>query len=193
MSATPTASHNLPFRLLNAIPHALSSDSFTLIGITHSWGVMIFGDHVDSSSEEGSHPHELAPHAVSGRKSLFQDIFGKSAFVDISAAPTISATIIAERQRAEKMSQHFDAPSHLMPPLETLFDSVMTGILASRSTIEEEIDVEARSEVLHDEDIDMDVGHDGGLISLSAPLERVTDNVEITALVELFQRFAVKG
>ena len=77
-----------------------------------------------------------------------------------------------------------------MPPLESLFDSVMDGFLATRS-------IEPAPETAQDGDDEMEVDEEApdhaDTPTRSAPLDRVVDRQEMSGFVELFMQHAIKG
>lgn len=195
-SAAPIASRSLPFRLLNVIPYLTSAasehiPSFTFVGITDSWNVVIFGDDARVPEEDGAAARGLPDGAVSAKMTLLQDIFGKSAFVDLTAKAAQPAFAATRPGKSIDVSQIFDAPAHLMPPLETLFDDVMRGYLSERPA-EQLKDEDEALDAVGDEDVEMDVGGPEEPLIVNAPPQRIVDQHEMNTFVELFRRHAIK-
>lgn len=198
ISSNPISVRTLPFQLRNvvAVPPTgffpTDPSGFTLVGITESWSVVVFGDDVQLPEEEGASARAIKQEAAPTKRTLFQDIFGDIAFADISAAPGPSrAPDTMQPWKGKEVTEIFNAPAHLMPPLEYLFDSVMDGFLAAR-TVEEEDAFDSKQ----GEDDEMDVDEaddDAGAPARSAPLDRVVDRQEMSGFVELFAQHAIKG
>jgi len=170
---------------------------FNLVGITDSWGVVLFGDDVKSpSSLEGTTTAQITSDAYLPRKNtLLQDIFGKSAFDDVTR-PTVSAETSAFVPRGGKqaVTSFFDAPAYLIPPLETMFDSIMQTFLMPRSTVKSGEDDGRRVEK---DDEEMDVDEDP-VLEDEAPLivkstTRVVDEREMHEFVEIFKHYGLTG
>ena len=150
-------------------------------------------DHVPQLPEDdGASAQGITQDAQVGKRTLFHDIFGASAFADLATVPGPSSTAgisTAQPWKGKEVAEIFNAPAHLMPPLETLFDTVMDGFLAARSPDEEgEEDAGVDEEMDVDEDADEDVRP-----AKSAPLDRVVDRQEMGGFVELFVHYAIKG
>ncbi|KAI0375205.1 WD40 repeat-like protein [Pilatotrama ljubarskyi] len=196
----PVAIRTLPFHLRSAVPVPSSGffptdpAGFTLVGITDTWSVVVFGDDVQVPEEEGASAQGITRDVAVGKRTLFHDIFGASAFADLASAPSTSAaaaTSTAKPWKGKEIAQAFDAPAHLMPPLETLFDAVMDGFLATRPD-----DADEHEEREQEED-EMDVDEDGETAARpaksGAPLDRVVDRQEMNGFVEIFIQSAIKG
>ena len=187
----------LPFQLRSVVAAPSSGffptdpSGFTLVGITDAWSVVVFGDDVQLPEEEGSSAQGITQDATVTKRTLFHDIFGASAFADLATAPGPSTATVTGAQpwKGQDIAEIFDAPAHLMPPLELLFDTVMDGFLAERPEEEEQ-----EADVVDEEDMDVDEAvEEADRPSKSAPLDRVVDRQEMGGFVELFMQFAVKG
>lgn len=195
-SSTPTSIRTLPFQLRSVVPvpsfFPTDPSQFTLVGITTSWSVVVFGDDVQLPEEEGVSAQGITQGATVEKRSLFHDIFGASAFADLATVPGPSTlgTSIAQRWKGKDTADIFDVPAHLMPPLETLFDTIMDGFLAMRPQGEEGQEEDAGA----DEEMDVGEAVDGAdRPPKSAPLDRVVDRQEMGVFVELFIHHAIKG
>ena len=199
-SGIPFRTCSIPFGIRNVVWYPLAqgkASDFNLVGVTDSWGVALFGDDVKSpSSPEGATTTQITGDAYLSRKNtLLQDIFGKSAFEDV-AHPTISTETYAyiPRQGKQAVTAFFDTPAYLMPPLETMFDSMMQTFLPSRSTVESE---EGREERAKKDDEEMDVDEfpipeeDAPLIAKNTT--RVVDEREMYEFVEIFKQYGLAG
>lgn len=196
-SSTPVSVRTLPFQLRSvvAVPSSgffpTDPSGFTLVGITDAWSVVVFGDDVQLPEEEGAYAHGITQDATSTKRTLFHDIFGASAFADLATTPgpSTSAANVAQPWKGQDIAEIFDAPAHLMPPLELLFDTVMDGFLAERPEEEQEADAADEEEM----DVDEVVEEEAVRPSKAASLDRVVDRQEMGGFVELFMQFAIKG
>ncbi|KAI0361404.1 WD40 repeat-like protein [Trametes cingulata] len=198
LSSFPAATRTLPFHLRSVIlvpPSGFfptDTAGFTLVGITDTWSVVVFGDDVQVPEEEGASAQGITRDAAVGKRTLFHDIFGASAFADLATAPSTSAAAATSLApwKGKEGAQAFDAPAHLVPPLETLFDAVMDGFLATRPD-----DADKQEEQEHEEE--MDVDEDGETparpLTGGAQLDRVVDRQEMNAFVEVFIQSAIKA
>ncbi|KZS91676.1 WD40 repeat-like protein [Sistotremastrum niveocremeum HHB9708] len=118
--------------------HSERAAHYSLIGITDKWSVNLFGDEVQvaPARTEGEAASQLASAnnvAQTGRRTLFQDIFGKSAFVDVSQPPALpagptDATVPSNKIRGV-LGDIFNVPAYLCPPMETIFGVAMEEFL----------------------------------------------------------------
>ncbi|KAI0652052.1 WD40 repeat-like protein [Trametes meyenii] len=199
LSSSPTAIRTLPFHLRSAVSVPPSGffptdpSGFTLVGITDAWSVVVFGDDVQVPEDEGASAQGIARDVTSGKRTLFHDIFGASAFADLGAAPSTStaAASAAQSWKGKEVADVFSAPAHLVPPLEMLFDAVMDGFLAVRP---DDADEHEDQEAEHDEEMDIDeTAVPARPIKGGAPLDRVVDRQEMQGFVELFMQCAIKA
>ena len=197
-SSNPISVRTLPFQLRSvvAVPpigvFPSESTGFTLVGITESWSVVVFGDDVQTPEEEGTSARTITQEAAPPKRTLFQDIFGDIGFADFSVpGPSKASTAVQQPWRGKEVTELFSAPAHLMPPLESIFDTVMDGFLASRS-----VEEEASEPKQDDGDEEMDVDEtpdDADRPVRSTPLDRIVDRQEMSGFVELFAHHAIKG
>ncbi|KAK7695299.1 hypothetical protein QCA50_002489 [Cerrena zonata] len=190
-SAIPTQSRSLPFHLLSVVPcpanwiklNATSSSAF--VAITDSWSVVLLGDDVKLPQEEGSTGRGLKGSAPSAKRTLFQDIFGASAFVGVAPSPPVIEKPAG--WKGKEVEKIFDAPAYLMPPLDTLFEPLMEDFLTLRK-----LEDTTEGEDIHaEEDIEMDAEGDDGPILVGNRLERTVSGGEMAAMVELFMNHAI--
>ena len=154
---------------------------------------MVFGDDVQLPEEEGASAQGITRDAAVGKRTLFHDIFGASAFADLATGPSASTSAItssAQPWKGKEVAQVFDAPAHLLPPLETLFDAVMDGFLTARPDDEHE---DQDKELEEEMDVDEAAEAPSQPIKGGAPLDRVVDRQEMHGFVELFAQVAIKG
>lgn len=199
-SATPRKAYTVPFGLRTVAWYSHSSTpssqdpSFHLVGITDMWSVVLFGDDIRAPLEEGASAKGIVDGAADPQKrTLFQDIFGKSAFADLSIEPS-SPPFLAKGQHwsGKDVANVFDAPAYLMPSIGTLFDSVMSNFLRPRPAEIESIVDEVQGE--NDEDVDMETdGEDADRpILVGERLDRLVDWREMNILIEVFREHAIK-
>jgi len=199
-SAIPFRTCSIPFGIQNATWYSLvkcTTADFTLVGITDSWGVALFGDDVKSpSSLEGTTTTQITSDAQFPRKNtLLQDIFGKSAFDDVTY-PSVSAenSAFVPREGKQAVTSFFDTPAYLMPPLETMFDSIMQTFVKPRSTVEDgEDDVKRVERDGEEMDVDEDPEPDSGAPLIVEDTTRVVDEREMYEFVEIFKRYGLTG
>lgn len=200
-ASSPVAIRTLPFHLRTAIPvpstgfFPTDPAGFTLVGVTDGWSVVVFGDDVQVPEEEGASAQGITRDAVAGKRTLFHDIFGASAFADLATGPspsTSAAASTAQPWKGKAAASAFDAPAHLVPPLEMLFDAVMDGFLAARADDADEREAQEREQ---DEEMDVDEEADAPLQPSKSglSLDRVVDRQEMNGFVELFVQCAIKG
>lgn len=199
-SAIPFRVCSIPFGIRSATWYSLAEGTitdFNLVGVTDSWGVALFGDDVKSpSSLEGTTTTQITGDAyLPRRNTLLQDIFGKSAFDDVLhlPAPTEISTFVP-REGKQAVTSFFDGPTHIMPPLETMFDSIMQTFLMPRSTIkgsEDSTEQVRRDDEVMDVDEDLVPEDDAPLIARNTT--RVVDEREMYEFVEIFKQYGLTG
>lgn len=146
MSSTPYRKYTVPFGFLNVTHQKTRSSTstsdapkFAFVGITHQYSVVLVGDDVSTPVDEGSIGKTIISGLASNpRKTLFQDIFGASAFMDLSDFPAAFDSTSTQGINNATWSRKdaaglFDAPAYLMPPIGSLFDSAMDGLLKART------------------------------------------------------------
>jgi NET1-associated nuclear protein 1 (U3 small nucleolar RNA-associated protein 17) len=124
------------------------------------------------------------------RQTLFQDIFGASAFSNHYQLPQNVIPDYVSTSRALPWSGNdvinlFDAPAYLMPPIETLFEPLMDSFLIPQSKQDRKHIAEGNE---HDEDVDMPEQSDDEHIILEERRERIVDQREMDIFVKLFQQ-----
>ncbi|KAK0505679.1 WD40-repeat-containing domain protein [Armillaria luteobubalina] len=179
ISSEPSRSLKLPFTLRGFAPYT----STNFVGITHDWSVVIFGDNVTPISEEGSAARSIPMSSVSQARTLFQDIFGKSAFAPQSSTSNLSSS--AATSAPSKVRSLFDGPSYLMPPLESLFDDVMDDFLKPRQ-------VRIANVAEDDVDVDMDIDEPADVPPAAVRRKLVMNEEEMGVFVDLFKAHSLK-
>ncbi|KAG6841761.1 hypothetical protein C0991_007090 [Blastosporella zonata] len=182
-SSTPHIAHSVPFKLRGITPYSLAKSlGHTFIGITDDWSVVLFGDDAKQVPEEGSTATGITAPSVTQKRTLFQDIFGKSAFAgtpapftgDAQYTPPVKATADA-----------FDAPVYMMPAFEHYFDHLVCGFLRPRLH-------DTPALVPHDEeDVDMDE-EPADPVVVGVHHMRVVGQDEMDSFVALFRNHSIK-
>ncbi|KAI0347808.1 WD40 repeat-like protein [Trametopsis cervina] len=193
-SVYPLSVHHLPFRLQNiaACPPKwlLSTDlsSFAFVGITNDWNTVIFGDHILLADAEQPDGKGLLGPAPVTKQTLFQDIFGKSAFADLSNKPYTPAVLAgATPWKGKQVEDIFKTPAYLLPPMSTLFDPLMAEFLKPRPPdAEVQLAAVAEHERL-DEDVEMEEDGADAPIVVGNRLERIVDDKEMVSMIEFFK------
>jgi NET1-associated nuclear protein 1 (U3 small nucleolar RNA-associated protein 17) len=90
----------------------------------------------------------------SEKRTLFEDIFGSSAFANDNSESLQSTSTMSSHVRKPEGSRHelFDKPAYLMPALDNLFDPLVTSLLSSRIP---EVDPKISEADEEDEDVTM--------------------------------------
>jgi NET1-associated nuclear protein 1 (U3 small nucleolar RNA-associated protein 17) len=162
----------------------LGASSFSLVGITNKYSVVLFGDDISSPVAEGSRANTIVGDATLGQKqTLFQDIFGASAFTNHSPIHKIdSNSVSVDMPRVSNEIAELDAPAYLMPPIESLFAPLMDSFLKPSSKYQE-------THIWSSEqDVEMAEQSDEGIVIIGEQRERVVDQKEMDMFVELFQQ-----
>ena len=155
-SCIPAATFSIPFGFQNVIWNSIErSAGYSLVGITHDWRVVVLGDTRPSFSDESLPDQGLNVAGRSKKRTLFEDIFGSSAFAngDSESLQSIS-TMSSQPGKLEGNRHHelFDKPAYLMPAIDTLFDPLVTSLLRSRIS---EVDPKIPETNEEDEDVTM--------------------------------------
>ncbi|KAJ7040451.1 quinon protein alcohol dehydrogenase-like superfamily [Mycena alexandri] len=192
-SAQPTKTLSVPFGFRNVVWYPLAASSFSLVGITHDWKVVVLGDgiHAHVPKDEGTVSRELASHSAPYRRTLFQDIFGKSAFGEqalaASGSQSFASASISRPWTGREGAEVFEGAAYLMPPLEKLFEPLMSGFLKPRA---------AEDSALPSTVVDMDVDMEGDappttLVGVDS--RRTVDKEEMGAMIDLFKAHTLKA
>ncbi|KAJ7235856.1 hypothetical protein B0H12DRAFT_132191 [Mycena haematopus] len=187
-SAQPIKSLSLPFGFRNVAWYPFVSSSFSLVGITYDWKVVVLGENIHVAKEEGSVSKEIASLSAPQRQTLFQDIFGKSAFGEQASAGQSSALASARPWTGQEGAGAFEDPAYLMPPLEKLFEPLMNGFLKPRVVAEASIPLPATTESEN-----VNVEGEGRTTVAGADAKRVVSAGEMDAMVTLFKTHTLKA
>ena len=150
---------------------------------------MLFGDDVGAPVEGSSPKSIMGDKALGQGKTLFQDIFGSSAFADLSHIPS-NVNSNSEPQPARSTNDVavlLDAPAYLMPPIESLFEPLIGSFLKLRFK-DDAMHVAEGKEQQQDEDVDMAGQSDDEPVTLGDRRKRLVDQKEMDMFVELFRQ-----
>ena len=127
--------------------------------------------------------------ALGQGKTLFQDIFGSSAFADLSHIPSnVNSNSEPQPVRSTNdVAVLLDAPAYLMPPIESLFEPLIGSFLKLRSK-DDAMHVAEGKEQQQDEDVDMAGQSDDEPVTLGDRRKRLVDQKEMDMFVELFRQ-----
>ena len=196
-SPTPLMEYTLPFVVLNTTwfhQSPLSSD-FSLVALTHKYDVVIMGDNVTLPEDPGASAKALQKGPAAPRRSLFEEMFGVPAITSLSS-PNEQAQAMPDQGsdgdvtvpwRSSDTANFFDAPSHLMPPIETFFESLIDSFLRLRTMDNETHAVQAEDGAAEAED-DMPVDPAQETDLVNAPI--VSNEAVLGVFVPLFKGMA---
>jgi NET1-associated nuclear protein 1 (U3 small nucleolar RNA-associated protein 17) len=199
--SSPRNTYTLPFMLRNIVWYPQSSSkaketsTFRLVGITDNWDVVVCGDDVHPLAGEGLVARGLLTGSQeSSKRTLFQDIWGDSALTGALVDPLIQKNVASTVPRnGQEIADIFGGPAYMIPPLETLFEPIMTHFLTPRPPENGSI----RLPGLPGEDAEntnMDVDESLADVHVSGTrAERVVGAQEMDALIHLFRHHGVKG
>lgn len=149
---------------------------------------MIFGDHIHLTEAEETSARGLGAASPVTTQTLFQDIFGRSAFADLTARNNTVDVSIPQSSpwKGKEVERIFDTPAYLMPPLGTLFDPLMDEFLTPRTSADGTLKPDVENDA-DEQDGDVEMEGVEPPIVVGNRLERVVDHHEMTAMIELFK------
>ncbi|KAK2460106.1 hypothetical protein APHAL10511_007872 [Amanita phalloides] len=186
-SPSPMDKQIIPYVFRAIVAYTPSQMRANFIGITSSWAVVSFGEIALRSHVEGSSGNKIPAEAINHKRTLFQDIFGVSAFEHVvSEQPNWSSPSTAVVPRSKAPVAAFDNASHLLQPMSSVFDTIMQELvhvqpLASTNAVQE-IDA--------DEDIDMELDVPEVVASQNQKARDIGQE-EIQGLIDLFKSHTV--
>jgi hypothetical protein len=127
---------------------------------------------------------EIVPSAQQ-KRTLFQDIFGESAFTSSHPVPTGEVPRLQTGREARTV---FDGPAYLMPPIETLVDPLVDALLRHRPEEDNSVSfqevLDLGGEVSSDDDAEIDAGdaYEHGVIEA-----RHVDHQEMRHITHIFK------
>ncbi len=185
-SPSPTNKQTIPYAFHAIIPYTPSQERFSFVGITTNWAVVSLGEQSFRPQVEGSDSNKISADAVNHKRTLFQDIFGVSAFDHgASEQPVQSSFSTAVIPRPRAPVSVFDGPSHLFPPMSSVFESIMEDFVHKTST-----SGSAAQVVDADEDVDMEVDAPEVPATPEHKMRHI-DQEELGVLVNLFKSHTI--
>lgn len=197
-SPTPLMEYTLPFGILNITffyqPSLPLSSDFSLVALTHKYGVVVMGDNFILPEDPGASAKTLEKHPAAPRRSLFEEMFGVPAVTGLSNEQTRKTVADLETDggvvvpwRSSDTTNFFDAPSHLMPPIETFFDPLIDSFLRLRTTDDETPAAQAEDGGAEaEEDMPVDTLQEADPVNVSV----VSNEAVLKVFVPLFKEMA---
>ncbi|KAL5519149.1 NAN1_1 [Sanghuangporus vaninii] len=187
-SPRPMGIRLLPFRFRAVDWNYDGSNNATrcLIGITQSWNIVACGEESRTTPTMQDVAREIdRTTGVLPRETLFQDIFGRSAFADTPATASSTVAVASDLNSGDRQVSLslFDVPSYLAPPLESIYSSLIGSFLIKP--------LEDTGPPLlqdHDESDDMVVDDEPRQVPRQ---NRVVEDNELDSLVDLFRKHSV--
>jgi NET1-associated nuclear protein 1 (U3 small nucleolar RNA-associated protein 17) len=180
------AIRTLPFRFRVVAWNMLAEECRTLVGITYTWNVVECGikDNHDSESVAKGISFDAD---VPSKRTLFQDMFGKSAFDELKKPLTVVSPTDNTSNRLDSGSllSHFDSPAYLGQPIENMYISLIDRLLLKapeqRDSLAEEGQDEAEDMAMDEPVVDVPV------------IGRTVEDEEVELLASLFRGQTIKG
>lgn len=193
-SSTPITTQQFPFALLGVIasppgwPQFGHAASLGLIAVTHTWNVVALGENI-RLQDEGSAAANIRNAPVVAKPTLFQDIFGVSSLSPPISPHPSSRFVQSSAWKGKDVEKIFDAPAYLVPPLDSLFDPLISSFLVERPP-EGPSGATDGEDVQHADDA-MDADMADEPILVGNRLERTVGSDEMAAMVDLFKSHAI--
>lgn len=183
-SSTPTSTRFVPFGIRNVVWAPFQrGQGYNFIGLTHTWRVVTFGDSRPILKDNGLAKTVSLDSHHPQRRTIFQDIFGASAFQAESVEPGQSTF----NHRKDTNSQIFNDPVYMAPSLDSSFDSFVDSFLVLRPT-EVKATLESQEDLVED-----DVIMDEGETLPTAHTLRVPTLGEMDTFIHLFKTNCLTG
>jgi len=180
-SSSPLSVHTLPFQVRNAVVDPSQGQTgFHLVGITHDWRAVLIGDSACRFTDESRLAKGIKFDSQPEKRTLFQNIFGPSAFVD--DFPVYDHSISPSLSQKKTDHSIFDTLAFATPSLDTMFDPFITTLLSPRGTRSDEVVHEIASE---DDDTTME--DKGGILTSARQSSRALNPGELEAFTKLFR------
>ena len=162
------------------------------MGITKTWSVVLVGDNVQLPPQSGSSPTTIVDDHPSSRRTLFQDIFGKSSLSDISDNSQNTNVSDVRHGRIGNLDAVgiLDGPAYLTSSLDELFDPLISKFLKQRTNP----DVEVADEIVepdHGGENEDDYMEDDSEKHQIVDVTRITkpvDQEDMSIFVNLFRK-----
>ncbi|KAG8938511.1 hypothetical protein FRC00_014729, partial [Tulasnella sp. 408] len=177
----PLRTRSLPFHVLRLAPLPSSPDRFVMAAIAADGSVSLVGDDLTLlPRREGDVERSLSSkHPLSARPSLFENVFGRSAFKDLENVENVPSTEIVgadDRFGAAVDLRLLDGPAYLLPPIESLFTSLMEGVLVKPPTNAEQEEQDEETGM----DVDLDEAPEDNIAPAPLLRPREVDESEIS-------------
>jgi NET1-associated nuclear protein 1 (U3 small nucleolar RNA-associated protein 17) len=180
-SSIPLSIHSLPFSLRNVELNSFqTSKGFSFVAITHAWRVVSIGGSVPRSTDEGLSPKAISFDGQRQNRTLFQDIFGVSAFEEDSHVDQPSTSAALSRKGVDHPLS--DIPAFATPSFDTFFDTFLNAFLTPRELHNVDKDEEVTAGI---EDDVMDQNEDTAMIQLHK--FRFPNPDDLEAFTQLFR------
>lgn len=153
--------------------------------------MIALGENLKLPEEEGSEAVGIRDAPSVPKRTLFQEIFGASAFTEPPPIPVPDQGVQSSAWKGKDVEKILDAPAYLMPPLDALFDPLIQTFLIERPP--EKATAEGDEEDAEQVDDPMDVGVEDGPILVGNRLERTVGQDEMSGLVDLFRAHAIRS
>ncbi|KXN88800.1 WD repeat-containing protein 75 [Leucoagaricus sp. SymC.cos] len=188
-SSKPTKVHTLPFTLRSKAWHAnkVQPSHYSFLGIDQSWNLVAFGDSINITEEDTS-ARRLGTELNSKKPTLLQDIFGASAFVDLTNISKPRSVQPQIPSSSRPLEQIFETPAYLTPAINTFFDSLIHAFVKER-VIQGELPPPGAFQMDVDENDEME--GDEEEVTPTAPTRTVT-STEMNDLISLFRKHAIQ-
>ncbi|KIL71460.1 hypothetical protein M378DRAFT_188919 [Amanita muscaria Koide BX008] len=186
-SPSAVSEQTIPYRFQSIALFAASEPAFNFVGITTNWAIVSFGEKAIQPDTEGTSSSQIPVNAGPRARTLFQDIFGASAFEQLSAEQSgVQSFSTAVLPRSNAPVAALDRPSHLLPPISTIFDTFMSEFLHARPR--SPVPTPKAEQVPETGDMDVDIPE---TVVLRDQQTRLVTQEEIDGLVDLFKSHVV--
>lgn len=175
-----------------------NTNDFSLLAVTSDHLVVVVGDNISVNPLDGSGARPISSEGDYSKPTLFQDIFGRSAFAEnLDSKSDRAVGKSSENPQTQKGVVDLtllNGPAHLLPPIGTLFDALMKGFSQPSTSRAAELEAERRRKgsavIIPDPlgDIEMDNGDGGSTLSMAnVNKQRRVNQQEMTIFTELFR------
>lgn len=158
-----------------------------MVGITHTFGVVLLGHDISIAYEANSSTKTLQKGHAVPKRSLFEEMFGVPALTDIPHNTVPAAIDTTLPWKSSETARVFDAPAYLMPPMESIFESLINGFLKLRT--KEAVDEEHQN-VVQDADVDMPAEAVDTEEPTFIEMAKVSNDVILDAFIPFFKDIA---
>lgn len=155
---------------------------FNLVAITHSWKVVLIGDSVPSSADEGLFPKAISPNEQRQDRTLFQDIFGVSAFGEDLHTDQLSVSVALPRKGVDHPLS--DIPAFATPSFDTFFDPFLDAFMTPRDADNvKEANMDLEDDVMEQNEAVRVTHHTGFRLPTPDELEAFTKLFRTTCII----------